>query len=145
VGEGRILAIDPGDRRVGLAVSDPLGITAQGLPTLDRSASLRRDLDRIAAIARQHRATRFLVGLPVNMDGTEGPQAGKARAFGAMLAERSGLPVAFLDERLTSREAERVLRIEGVDVRRDAGTVDRLAATILLQSYLDSCTPGGRP
>ncbi len=140
---GRILAIDPGDRRVGLAISDALGVTAQGLPTLERSASLRRDLDRIAAVAREHGAERFLMGLPVNMNATEGAQAEKARAFGEKLAARSGMPVEFHDERLTSREAERVLRSGGVDPRRRADRVDRLAAVILLQSYLDARAVSG--
>jgi len=136
VPEGRILALDPGERRIGLAVSDELGLTAQGLETFERSSSLRRDLDRLGEIARRHEATLVVIGLPVHMSGDEGEQAARARELGHKLARRTGLRVAFWDERLTTRQAERLLRESGVSQRRRERAVDRMAAVIILESYL---------
>jgi putative holliday junction resolvase len=137
----RILAIDLGERRMGFALSDPLGLTAQGLPTAERR-NKREDLNFIESLVRRHEVSRVLVGNPKNMEGSEGPQSAKARAFAESLARR--LDVARLDvavdlwdERLTSVAAESMLDRSTVASARRRGRVDQLAATILLQSYLD--------
>lgn len=133
----RILALDVGKRRIGLAVSDPLGITAQGLPNLERS-NKRSDLDTLDRLARDREVGLFLMGNPVNMGGAEGRQSAWVREFAGALERRTGLPVKLWDERLTTVEAGRVLRASGVSIQKRAAAVDRLSAVILLQSYLDS-------
>jgi putative holliday junction resolvase len=133
----RILALDLGKRRIGLAISDPLGITAQGLPNLDRT-NKRADLDALERLARDREVGLFLMGNPINMGGNEGRQSAWVREFAGALERRTGLPVALWDERLTSVEAGRVLRSSGISIQKRAAAVDRLSAVILLQSYLDS-------
>jgi putative Holliday junction resolvase len=132
----RILALDLGKRRIGLAISDPLGLTAQGLPNLVR-VNKRSDLDAIERLAREREAGLVLMGNPVNMGGLEGRQSGWVREFGEAIERRAGLPVRYWDERLTSVEAGRVLRASGISIEKRAAAVDRLSAMILLQSYLD--------
>jgi putative holliday junction resolvase len=134
---GRVLALDLGKRRIGLALSDPLGITAQGLPTLERTR-IREDLDALDRLARDHEVTLILMGQPLHMSGAEGRQAEYAREFANRLAARTGIDVKFWDERLTTVEAQRVLRESGVSIQKRARAVDRLSAVILLSSYLDS-------
>jgi putative Holliday junction resolvase len=136
-GNGRILALDLGKKRIGLALSDPLGISAQGLDTLQRS-TIREDIAALAAIAREHQVQLVLLGHPLNMRGDEGRQAVYTRDFAQRLTERTGLAVRFWDERLTSREAERVLKQSGISIQKRAKAIDRLAAVILLASYLDA-------
>ena len=133
----RVLALDLGKRRIGLAISDPLGVTAQGLPNLERTTK-RADLSTLERLAREREVGRFLMGNPVNMAGTEGRQSAWVREFAAELERRTGLPVTLWDERLTSVEAGRVLRSSGISIQKRAAAVDRLSAVILLQSYLDS-------
>jgi putative holliday junction resolvase len=133
----RILALDLGKRRIGLALSDPLRITAQGLPNLVRTR-IRDDLDALAALAAEQNVELFLLGNPINMRGVEGRQSGWVREFAAALEKRTHLPVKLWDERLTSVEAGRVLRQSGISIAKRAAAVDRLSAVILLQSYLDS-------
>jgi putative holliday junction resolvase len=133
----RILALDLGKKRIGLAISDPLGITAQGLPTMERT-NKRADLAALGAIARERGATRILLGNPKNMSGTEGRQSAWVHEFAQALEQYTGLPVEFWDERLTTVEANRVLRSSGISIAKRAAAVDRLSAVILLQSYLDS-------
>jgi putative Holliday junction resolvase len=133
----RILALDFGARRIGLAISDPLGLTAQGLPTLERS-NRERDLAALLALAREREVTRWVMGLPLHLSGTEGAQAQKVRTFGALLAARSGLPVEYWDERLTTVTAQRVLREAELSLAKRRQAVDRLAAVVLLQSYLEA-------
>ena len=132
-----MLALDLGKRRIGLALSDALGITAQGLETLERS-NIRADLARLKQIISEHNVSRILIGYPLHMSGQEGRQVGHARDFGARLQAATGLPVEFWDERLTTVEAQRVLRQSGISIEKRAKAVDRLAAVILLESYLDS-------
>lgn len=139
--QGRILALDFGKRRIGMAVSDPLRLIAGSLETLQRTTT-REDIERIAAIAREREITLFLMGHPLNMNGTEGPQAERAREFAARLERHCRIPVELWDERLTSVAAEEMLRERGSRPDRRTGTVDRLAAAILLQSYLDHQPPG---
>jgi putative Holliday junction resolvase len=133
----RILALDLGKKRIGLALSDPLGITAQGLPNLNRT-NKRSDLAFLEELAREREVGLFLLGNPINMRGAEGRQSGWVREFAADLERRTGLPVKLWDERLTSVEAGRVLRSSGISIEKRAKAVDRLSAVILLQSYLDS-------
>jgi putative holliday junction resolvase len=133
----RILALDLGKKRIGLAVSDPLRITAQGLPNLVR-VNKRTDLAALELLAREHEVGLILMGNPMNMSGTEGRQSGWVREFGAELESWTDLPVKYWDERLTSVEAGRVLRSSGISIEKRAAAVDRLSAVILLQSYLDS-------
>lgn len=136
----RILALDLGARRIGLAASDSLGLTAQGLPTLERR-NREADFAALLRLARQRETTLFLLGLPLHLSGAEGAQAQKARLFGQQLAARSGIPVEFWDERLTTVAAQRVLREAGASLGQRKKAVDRLAAVILLQSYLDARRP----
>jgi len=136
-GRPRILALDLGKRRIGLAISDPLGITAQGLPNLERT-NKRRDLAALSALVRERGAGLILMGNPINMGGAEGRQSAWVREFAQSLERETGLPVRFWDERLTTVEAQRVLRESGISIEKRAAAVDRLSAVILLQSYLDS-------
>jgi putative Holliday junction resolvase len=134
---GRILALDLGTRRIGLAVSDELAITAQGMPTLTRR-NLRTDLEELAHIAAEKNVDRILLGDPKRMSGDAGRQSDWVREFAARMEKRLGLPVEFWDERLTSREAERTLRGSGIAHGDRKAAIDRLSAVILLQSYLDA-------
>jgi putative Holliday junction resolvase len=135
---GRVLALDPGTRRVGVAVSDPLGITAQPHSVLD--AEDPDLLGQIARLGADLGVERIVVGLPVSLNGTEGPAAATARTFAAAVAGATGLPVELADERFTSVSAERVLVEAGLSGRRRRAVRDRVAAAVLLQAYLD----GGR-
>ena len=133
----RILALDVGRRRIGLAVSDPLGITAQGLPNILRT-NKRTDLEAVARQVRERGVALILVGNPLNMRGDEGRQSAWVREFAGDVAAYTGVPVKLWDERLTTVEASRVLRASGIGIQKRAAAVDRLSAVILLQSYLDS-------
>ena len=133
----RILALDLGKRRIGMAISDPLRITAQGLPNLERS-NKRTDFAVLEGLIREREVGLILMGNPINMGGAEGRQSGWVREFANELTRRTGLPVKLWDERLTSVEAGRVLRESGISIEKRAAAVDRLSAVILLQSYLDS-------
>jgi putative holliday junction resolvase len=135
--KGRILALDLGKKRIGLALSDPLGITAQGLPTLERK-NMREDLAELKRIAEENEVTLILMGHPLHMSGAEGRQAAYAREFAEKLAARTGIEVKLWDERLTTVEAQRVLRESGISIEKRARAVDRLSAVILLASFLDS-------
>jgi putative holliday junction resolvase len=143
-GTGRVLALDVGKRRIGLAISDGLGLTAQGLPTLERT-TIREDLTRLAELAAEREIELFLVGDPLHMSGDQSRQAQYIRDFATRLTERTGVPVKFWDERLTTVQAHRVLRESGISIEKRAKAIDKLAAVILLESYLDSRTsePGG--
>lgn len=137
---GRILALDFGKRRIGLAISDGLGITAQGLPTFHRT-TLREDLRQLVALIHQREIKQLLMGLPLHMSGREGRQVTWVREFGDRLAEEAGVPIEYWDERLTSVEANRVLKLSGVSIEKRARAVDQLSAVILLESYLSRSTP----
>jgi putative holliday junction resolvase len=134
--EVRIFALDVGRKRIGLAVSDPLGLTAQGLSVLERRGR-EADLARLAAIAREYNVQEILVGLPRHMDGRPGDQAEEILELARALGEILGVPVATWDERLSSREAERVLIAADVSRRRRRQVVDKMAAVLMLQAYLD--------
>ena len=134
---GRVLALDFGKRRIGLAVSDPMGWTAQGIDTLQRTR-LRDDLDALAGIAKRYEVSLILMGMPLHMSGDESRQSAHTREFAEKLQQRTGLPVQFWDERWTSVQAGRVLKDSGISIEKRARAVDRLSAVILLESYLDS-------
>lgn len=141
--EKRILAVDYGRRRVGLAVSDELGLAARGLPTV-RVESRRSAIDSVAQAAADVGAVEFLVGLPLNMDGSKGPMAEAAASFAAALQRTTGLPVRLWDERLTTVAARRTMRETGLRDRNKKGALDRMAAVLLLNNYLqarDSAEP----
>jgi len=134
----RKVALDLGDVRIGVAVSDGLGITANPRETYWRKkGDIDYDINYFIEYAKKEDADAFVLGLPKNMDGTEGPRAEICRQFGDLLSEKSGLPVYYQDERLTTVTAERML-IEA-DVRREKRkqVIDKVAATIILQSFLD--------
>jgi len=137
------MAVDPGSKRVGVAVSDPTGTIAQALATVAAEPADTLP-SRLAEIARSQDAQRIVVGLPLRLDGTHGPEAAAARRLAHGLRQASRLPVELVDERLTTAAAERSL-IEG-GVRRDKRrlSVDRVAATLLLQGHLDSRARAGR-
>jgi putative Holliday junction resolvase len=135
--KGRILALDLGKKRIGLALSDPLGITAQGLPTLER-INIRTDLDALARLIADREVSEILMGQPLHMSGHEGRQVEYTREFAGRLAERTGLEVKFWDERWTTVAAQRVLKESGASTGKRSRAVDRLSAVILLSSYLDS-------
>ena len=137
VAKGRILALDVGKKRIGLALSDPLGITAQGLPTLERT-TIREDLAALETLTREHQVKLILMGHPLHMSGRESSQSAYTREFAERLAGRTGLEVRLWDERLTTVEAERVLKQSGISIEKRAKAIDRLAAVILLASYLDA-------
>jgi putative Holliday junction resolvase len=134
---GRVLALDVGKRRIGLAVSDELGITAQGLPTLERTNN-RADLDALAELITEKNVRLILAGEPLHMSGRESRQSEYTRDFVQRLSERTGVSVRYWDERLTTVQAQRVLRESGIGIEKRARAVDRLAAVILLESFLDS-------
>jgi putative Holliday junction resolvase len=134
--EGRLLALDVGARRIGLAVSDPLGITAQGLETLQRK-NKRTDLEKLDKVIREYTVTEIVVGYPLRMSGVASAQTGHVEAFAQDLEKRFGLPVHRWDERLTSVQAGRVLRESNISIEKRARAVDRLAAVLILQSFLD--------
>ncbi|MEO8029059.1 MAG: Holliday junction resolvase RuvX [Bryobacteraceae bacterium] len=136
-GPARILALDLGKRRIGLAISDPLGITAQGLPTLQRTR-IRDDFAALGRIIEEQGVQSILIGNPLHMSGREGRGSEHAREFAERLTAETGCPVTLWDERLTTVEAQRVLRESGASIEKRARSVDRLAAVILLESYLDS-------
>ena len=132
----RILALDFGSRNIGLAVSDELGLTAQGLPTYRRS-NKKNDFDHLRRLIRQYAVGEIVLGLPLRMSGDEGIQAEKVQEFAEELRRRFKLPVQLFDERLTSVEANRVLRETDMSIRRRAEVVDQLAAVLILQAYLE--------
>lgn len=132
----RVLAVDPGSKRVGVAVSDPSGTIAQALATVP--AQPQDTLaERLAGIAHEQKAGRIVVGLPRRMDGSEGPEAKSARSLAAALRRAAGVPVELVDERLTSVAAERSMIQAGQRRARRRVSVDQVAATLLLQSHLD--------
>jgi putative Holliday junction resolvase len=134
---GRILAIDYGSRRMGLAVSDPLGITAQGLETLERK-NKRADFGRLERTIREYQVREIVLGNPLRMSGQAGTQSQKVAEFADELRRRFELPVHLWDERLTSAEANRLLREAEVSIQRRARAVDRMAAVLILQSFMQS-------
>ena len=133
---GRILGLDVGSRRIGIAVSDPLGITAQGLETLQRR-NKRHDLAALEQVIREYAVREIVVGLPLRMSGAEGTQSEKMQVFAEELRKRFRLPVHLWDERLTSAEANRLLRETEMSIEKRAKAVDRMAAVLILQGWME--------
>jgi putative Holliday junction resolvase len=134
------MGLDVGDRRIGVALSDETATLASALLTLTR-AGAKKDADAIASLAREHGAASIVVGLPLNMDGTRGPQAAKVVAFAEGLRRHLAVPVVLRDERLTTVEAEERLRAAGLGWKERKRMVDQVAAVVILQEYLDA-SPG---
>ena len=135
---GRVMALDVGDVRIGVAVSDLMGIIANPLETYTRKGDITRDVNYIVQLAKAHEVSLFVSGLPLELNGLENEQTRKTREFVDALTAATDIPVKFMDERFTTLSAERVL-IEG-NVRREnrKKVIDKVAATIILQNYLDS-------
>lgn len=136
----RIMGLDYGTKTVGVAISDPLGFTAQGIETIDRKEEnkLRKTLARIEELSKEYQVETIVLGLPKNMNNTLGERAEKTLEFKEMLERRTGLPVVMWDERLTTVEAERTLIESSVRRENRKKVIDKIAAVIILQGYLDS-------
>jgi putative holliday junction resolvase len=141
----RVLGLDVGDRRIGVALSDETGVLASPLPTLARVGP-KKDVKAVAALVREHGAAAIVIGLPLHLDGRLGSQARKVQAFGDALKPAAGVPVHYRDERLTTVEAEHILAERDVHWQRRKGLVDQVAAVLILQEFLDAqprpATPG---
>ena len=133
----RVLGLDVGARRIGIAVSDPLGITAQGLETLHRK-NKKYDFSFLHRVIREYGVAEIVVGLPLRMSGAEGIQAEKIQAFADDLRKHFKLPVHLWDERLTSAEANRLLRETDLSIEKRGQAVDRMAAILILQGWMES-------
>ena len=133
----RSMGLDVGDIRIGISISDPTGLIAQGHATLERSG-WDRDLAYLSEMAEELAVGRFVVGNPLNLDGSSGRQAERSRDFASRLKEATRLPVVLWDERFTSLSAEKTLIEAGVSRKKRRKSIDRMAAAILLQNYLDS-------
>ncbi len=133
----RIAGLDVGDKTIGVALSDELGWTAQGLEVIRRK-SAAHDFARLAEIAKQYGVQSWVVGMPRNMNGTYGPRADLTRTFMALLTERLGLPVESWDERLTTVAAERLLLEADVSRAKRRQVIDKMAAAVILQGFLDA-------
>lgn len=135
----RLMGLDVGSKTVGVAISDPLGFTAQGLEiiAIDEDKGIF-GLERLAELVADYKVDKFIIGLPKNMNNTEGPRVEVSRAYGDLVADKFGLPVEYQDERLTTVAAERML-IEQADISRGKRkkVIDKLAAQLILQNYLD--------
>ncbi|MCX6561859.1 MAG: Holliday junction resolvase RuvX [Candidatus Aminicenantes bacterium] len=141
----RILGLDYGDRHIGLALSDPLFITAQPLDTiqLEGSDAVRKAV--VQALVRKHEIGRIVVGLPLRMDGSEGSRVEKTRAFAVWLERAAGVPVEFFDERLTTHQALRSVQEQKIKIKDRRSVVNQIAAVIILQGYLESRRPDENP
>ena len=133
----RILGLDVGARRIGIAVSDPLGLTAQGLPTLQRR-NRRYDQSELRRVVREYEVSEIVVGNPLRMSGQTGAQAEKMAAFAEQLQQELSLPVHLWDERLSTAEAHRLLDETGIRDARRKEVIDKMAAVLILQSFLDA-------
>lgn len=133
--------MDVGSKRIGLAISDPLGYTAQGLDTLHRQ-NKRLDIAQLERVIREHHVVEIVMGLPLRMSGAEGIQAEKMQAFAEEIRRRFKLPVHLWDERLTSVQANRLLRETEMSIKRRGAVVDQMAAVLILQSWMDAKASG---
>ncbi|SFK07799.1 Holliday junction resolvase RuvX [Brevibacillus centrosporus] len=133
----RLMGLDVGDKTIGVAVSDELGWTAQGVETIKRQ-SKEKDFARLQELIAQYQVEAIVVGLPKNMNGTIGPRAELCQSFGKLLQEKTSLPVHMWDERLTTMAAERMLISADVSRQKRKTVIDKMAATLILQGYLDA-------
>jgi putative Holliday junction resolvase len=147
VHQGRVLGIDAGERRVGVALSDELRLLASPLAVLDRAHGLAPVLDALVDVARTEGVTHVVVGLPLNADGSHGRQARRAQDFARVAQRVLGVPVEMWDERLSTREAEDIARAQGRNMRslRRSGHLDAIAAAVILQDYLDHSAKDSAP
>ena len=134
----RILAIDYGSKRIGLAVSDSLGMIAQGLETLPHPSSQEALIGKIGERAKRHEVSKIVLGLPLNMNGTRGPQALQAEALAERLRQGLSIPVELWDERLSTASVERHFREWKLPPTKRKKLIDRLSAQLILQDYLDA-------
>lgn len=134
---GRILGLDVGDQRIGVAMSDPLGLTAQRLTLLDRRGT-PQDVEAVVRLVDAHAAEALVVGLPLTLRGEQGPQAKKVVAFCDALRRRTAVPVHLLDERLTTVQGERALLATDTPRRKRKAMIDQVAAQLILQQFLDA-------
>jgi putative holliday junction resolvase len=133
----RVLGLDVGSRRIGMAISDPLGLTAQGLPTLQRQ-NKRLDFEQLAKIISDYQISEIVVGYPLRLSGMEGIQSEKMQLFAEELRKKFGLPVHLWDERLTSTQANRLLRETDLSIKKRGQAVDRMAAILILQNWMEA-------
>jgi putative Holliday junction resolvase len=139
----RILGLDYGSKRIGVAISDEMGITAHGIATITRR-NRRQVVAEIEKIVRSYQVEKIVLGYPLRFDNTEGIQCEKIKVFSRILSTAFSLPVILQDETLTTKEAEEILRVSNVRKKRRKAVLDQLAAAIILQNYLDSLSPGGK-
>lgn len=137
VSHTRTMGLDVGSKTIGVAVSDPLGITAQGLDTIRRK-NKRQDFEELARLLREYSVQAIVVGYPLRLSGSEGVQSEKIRQFADELRKRFQVTVYLWDERLTSSQAHRILRQADLSIRKRSQAVDRMAAVLILQSWMDS-------
>jgi putative holliday junction resolvase len=133
----RVLALDVGSKRIGVAVSDPLGITAQGLETIQRQ-NKRKDMETLGRLLKDYEVREVVVGLPLRLSGAEGTQSEKMRRFASDLESHFGVTVHLWDERWTSTEANRLLRETDLSIQKRGRAVDRMAAILILQSWMEA-------
>jgi len=132
----RVLALDTGEKRIGVAVSDPLGIIAQGVTVITRKDP-ETDLNEIKRIVEEYKADSIVIGMPVNMDGTKGKSAEKVNEFVEVLKGRLSIPVYTYDERLSTKESEKFLISADVSRKKRKQVIDKMAAQLILESYLE--------
>ena len=136
----RIMGLDVGQRRIGVAISDPVGLTAQGVTVLERRTPAA-DVEAVCRLAKTHAAETVVIGLPLTLEGQRGPQAQRVAAFADLVHRALGLPIAWVDERFTTAQGERVLLEGGMSRQQRKHVVDQVAAQLILQSYLDAHKP----
>lgn len=133
----RVLGLDVGSKRIGVAITDPLGITAQGLETIQRK-NKRIDFEQLRNVIRAYEVAEIVVGLPLRLSGAEGIQSEKMKQFAEDLRKTFGIPVHLWDERLTSTQANRILREAELSIKKRGEAVDRMAAMLILQSWMEA-------
>jgi putative Holliday junction resolvase len=133
----KILGLDVGEKRIGVAISDPLGWTAQGLTTITRTSSQKKDLNVLLELVKESQATKIVIGLPRNMNGTYGPQTENIKKFAEQLAKLTNVKIEFWDERLTTVTAERALIEADLSRKKRKKVIDKVAAIVILQNYLE--------
>jgi putative holliday junction resolvase len=136
-----VLGLDVGSRTIGIAISDPLGFTAQGLETMRRT-NKRTDFEQLARVIHKYEVVQIVVGYPLRLSGAEGTQSGKMQVFAEELRKKFNLPVHLWDERLTSSQANRVLREAEISIKKRGEAVDRMAAVLILQSWMEAQATG---
>ena len=133
-----IIGIDYGEKRIGVAKSDPLGLLAHGITTIEWDRDIEKPINQIQQIVIQHNVEKVILGLPMNMDDTEGEKAIKVRDFADVLKKRINIPVEFYDERLSTVEAHDIIHMQGKKTGKNKKRIDMVAACVILQSYLDN-------